>query len=230
MLLALVLTLASVVVGCGQLGDTEPVAVPDDPAAFQARAAAAMGEVETVRFALTASGDPVFIDPLATLALVAADGRVAVPDADALLTVEVSGSLQTRLGAIAVGSDAWLSNPITGDFEPLPEEYGIDPSRFFDPQGAWRPLLENLTDATIVGAEEDGVLMTAVARGDDVRRVTAGLARAVAVPAELWLDAETAEVNRIRFTTEIDGSTTTWDLRLSEYGTDVVIEPPATTP
>jgi hypothetical protein len=65
--------------------------------------------------------------------------------------VTVDDNLATRIGAVAIDDEVWISNPVTGDFETLPTGYDIDPSRFFDPEGGWRPLLAALTDVEIVG-------------------------------------------------------------------------------
>ena len=212
--------------GCSLPEDSGPV-LPLDAALLTSTSAETMAAVESVRFRLEATGDPVFIDPLRTLALVDVEGRFVVPaKADALLTVEINESLRTQLGAIAIDTDAWLSNPITGAFEPLPESYGLDPSRFFDPEDGWRPLLENLTEVEVIETDDLGHRLRAVATGDDIRRVTAGLAARQDTPVELWLDIRTAAVVRAEFETAIDGAATAWVLELEDYGTDVTIEPP----
>lgn len=216
----------AVLAGCSLDDNSGPI-LPLDPELLTTTSAETMAAVESVRFRLEASGDPVFIDPLRTLALVDVEGRFVVPaKADALLTVEVNESLRTQLGAIAIEDAAWLSNPITGVFEPLPESYGLDPSRFFDPENGWRPLIENLTDVVAIETDDRGHHVRAIATGDDIRRVTAGLAARQDTPVELWLDIRTAAVVRAEFDTSIDGATTTWVLELDDYGTDVTIEPP----
>lgn len=192
----------------------------------QAAAADAMAATTSVRFSLRASGDDVFIDPLRTLALRDIEGRFVAPaDADALLTVGVSDSLTTRLGAIALGPDAWLSNPVTGVFEPLPEAYGVDPSRFFDPEGGWRPLIAGLTEVEHVGDDDDGVRLRGSTAPGDLRRVTAGLAPSEGIEVDLWLEPGTDRIVRATFTTDVvdaeaDGGrvVTDWELRLGDYG------------
>lgn len=222
-----VLVIAAIALAGCSLPEASGPVLPLDAEQLTATSAETMAAVESVRFRLEANGDPVFIDPLRTLALVDVEGRFVVPaKADALLTVEVNESLRTQLGAIAIDAEAWLSNPITGVFEPLPESYGLDPSRFFDPEQGWRPLIENLTEVETIGTDDLGHHLRAVATGDDIRRVTAGLAARQDTPVELWLDVRTAAVVRAEFETSIDGATTAWILELEDYGTEVTIEPP----
>ena len=80
-----------------------------------------MGATTSVAFRLERSGAPVYIDEFEAISLNRADGQFEVPrSAQAVLEVEVDGSLTTELAAIALDDDIWLSNPVTGDFEPLP--------------------------------------------------------------------------------------------------------------
>ena len=107
-----------------------------------AESATAMGDVTSVEFRLDRGGAPIFIDEFERIALDSLRGQFTVPTrAQAELSVTVNGNLATRLGAVAIDDEVWISNPVTGDFETLPAGYDIDPSRFFDPEGGWRPLL-----------------------------------------------------------------------------------------
>ena len=182
-------------------------------------AAEAMGQVTSVRFDVTRSGAPVYIDPVESLALDRVTGRFRAPsDADALVTVTVGGELTTELGAVALGSEIWLSNPITGDFEPLPPSYNIDPSKFFDPSGGWQPLLAGLTDRTLVADEGERYHVRGTAPAAELRRVTAGLVRAEGIVIDLWINSTSALVERIEFSVEDRHGVSDWTLELTGYG------------
>ena len=80
----------------------------------------------------------------------------------------MNDNLATRLGAVAVADEVWISNPVTGDFETLPAGYDIDPSKFFDPKNGWQPLLAKLQNVTMVGIDDRGgerYHITGTARG-----------------------------------------------------------------
>ncbi len=203
-----------------------------DPVALQATSASAMGDVTSVRFALVRSGASVFIDPAAVIAINSIDGRFVVPgSADAVLQVTVNDSLNTKLGAVAIDDEVWLSNPVTGKFETLPPGFDIDPSLFFDPKGGWEPLINELVDLTVVGQEQgpEGETLfhvTGTAPAARMQAITAGLVRDQDVELDLWLLPLTGQVARIEFSTVFDGETSDWVLELRDYGETFEIVPP----
>ena len=228
----LVVLVAVFATACGDGGEDlggEPISTSID--SLQTASSSAMAGVESVRFDLTPSGAPVYIDSVESLALKAATGRYVAPgSADAVLTVEVNRSLTTRLGAVAIDSRVWLSNPVTGEFELLPSGFDIDPTTFFDPEDGWRPLLRDLIGAEFVAEEErDGTRyhIRGTASAERVEVVTAGLVKGQDVDVDLWLHPVTALVTSAEFSTQHGDGTTTWVLELSDYGEDVFISEPA---
>jgi len=223
------LCLAVVATACGG-DDAADATLPPDLDTIIAASAETMGTVETVRFAIERGGAPVYIDPLDTLAFVSADGRFAAPNsADALLVVAV-GDLRAQVGAIAIDGETWLTNPISGDWEPAPEGYTFDPATLFDPALGWRPLLaEDLTGAELVGIEErDGNELYHVrgsAPQNRISLITAGLVGQDVV-VDLWLDPTTGAVVEAGFDTEYRGEQSDWRLTFTEYGEELVIEVP----
>lgn len=217
--------------GCGG-GSDEPQGdpLPAETTAILAASARAMGDVTSVRFTLARSGAPVFIDQFESLALDAVDGRFAAPgSADAVLSVEVDGSLKTKLGAVAIDDRVWLSNPVTGIFEPLPSGYDLDPSSFFDPQLGWRPVLADLQQAELVGeADRDGTRyhVRGTAPAAQVEIISAGLVRDQDVAIDFWIHPVSGLVTAAEFTTVYDGAETHWMLELRDYGDTFDIVPP----
>ncbi len=199
----------------------------EDAEVIVVASADAMGAVTSVRFELEHTGASVYIDPVDSLALEAVVGRFTVPaEADAILRVNVNDNLKTELGAVALGADVWLSNPITGEFEPLPAGYNIDPRTFFDPRGGWQPLLADLVDAVLVGVESNRYHLNGTATAERIEVVTAGLVEGRDVPVDLWIHPVTALVTRIEFTTEAGNGSSDWVLELSDYGEDFTIIAP----
>ena len=218
---------------CGGGGDAEPSepTIPADAESIVAASARAMGATQSVRFELVRSGAPVYIDQVEQLSLNSIVGQFEVPgSAQAVLEVEVSGGLVSELGAIALDDEIWLSNPITGVFEPLPAGIDVDPSLFFDPENGWQPLMEGLTDVDLVGIEErDGATryhVAATAPADRVEVITARLVRDQDVDMDFWIQPVTGEVRSVEFTTTVGGEDVNWELDLSEYGDDFDITPP----
>lgn len=218
---------------CGGSGSSEPTepTIPADAATIVEASARAMGATTSVRFELRREGAPVFIDEFEKLTLNSAIGEFTVPrSARALLEVGVEGGLTTELGAIALDDEVWLSNPITGNFETLPAGYDIDPSLFFDPKNGWQPLMENLSDVTMVGTEDrDGdsrYHIAATAPAEQVEVITARLVRDQDVAIDFWIQPVTGEVREAQFTAEFDGGEVQWTLLLDDYGAEFDIQPP----
>jgi hypothetical protein len=212
--------------------DDGAVADPDaDPTEVVTASAAAMAEVTSVEFRLDRSGAPIFIDEFESLALDSLIGQFTIPTrARAQLTVTVDGNLTTEIGAVAIDDEVWISNPVTGDFETLPAGFDIDPSRFFDPEGGWQPLLANLRDVEMIGIEDRGgdrYHVRGIAPAEEVRNITVGLVRDQDVPVDLWIHPGTSLVTRAEFETEIDGARSQWALDLGSYGESFTIRPPS---
>lgn len=210
----------------GAVADPDAVAVD-----VVADAAAAMAAVTSVEFALERDGAPIYIDQFDSIALDALIGQFTVPTrARAQLTVTVDGNLTTEIGAVAIDDEIWISNPVTGDFETLPDGFDIDPSRFFDPEGGWQPLLANLRDVELVGIADRGgqrYHIRGTAPAAEVQNITVGLVRDQDVPVDLWIHPGSFLVTRAELDTTIDGGTTSWALDLDRYGASFTIRPPA---
>ena len=201
-----------------------------DPVVVVQSAAEAMRKVTSVEFELERTGAPVFIDQFERIALDALRGQFTVPNqAQAELTVTVNDSLATKLGAVAIDAEVWISNPVTGDFETLPDGYDIDPSKFFDPEDGWRPLLAELRDVELVGVDDRGgdrYHVRGIAPAAQVREITVGLVRNQDVAVDLWIHPATLLVTAAEFTTIIEGAESDWVLALDNYGDRFTISPP----
>jgi len=217
--------------GSGSNGEPTEPTIPPDPASITAASAIAMGDTESVRFELERTGAPVYIDQVEQLALNSVVGQFEVPgSAQAVLEVEVDGGLISELGAVALDDEIWLSNPITGEYEPLPTGIDVDPSMFFDPRNGWKPLMEDLSDVELIGIEErdgaDRYHISATAPADRVEVITAGLVSDQDVEIDFWIQPVTGQVRTAEFTTTIGGDDVGWSLELSDYGDDFDIQPP----
>lgn len=214
-------------------GGSEPEVeeIDADVATLLESAATAMGEVDTVRFRIERGGVPVYIDPNDTLEFKDAVGRFVAPQAaDAVVKVAVSG-INVQIGAIAIDGTVWLSNPITGAWEPAPSTYAFDPTSLFSPEVGWRPLLGGeLREAELIGREEtDGVAryhLTGVAPQERIETITANLVRNQDVNVDIWLDTETGHVLEVIFDAETAAGVSTWTLEFFDYGDDIEITPP----
>jgi hypothetical protein len=226
-----VATLALLLFGTACSGATTGTTLAPDAETILAASAEAMGEIESVRFTIERGGAPIYIDPADALAFEDAEGRFAGPSsADAVVTIKVSG-LTTQIGAVAIDGDTWLSNPITGTFEPAPAGYNLDPATLFDPQQGWRPLLATgLADVELIGLEdrEAGELyhLRGAADRERIGIITAGLVDDQDVVLDIWIEPTTGYVAEAEFVTVYRGDDTTWRLTFSDFGELIEIEIP----
>jgi lipoprotein LprG len=193
--------------------------------------AATMGSVDTVQFSIARGGEPVYIDTQGFLEFVSATGRFAAPGAaEALVTVSALG-LSTEVGAVVIEGDTWLTNPITGNWEPTPPGYTFDPATLFDPQIGFRAMLQEGIP-TVEDLGEEIVDETALrhvrftASGERVEVVTAGMVLGADVAIDAWIEPTSGELRRAKFPTTIGANPTEWDLTFFDYGADITITPP----
>lgn len=195
-----------------------------------ARSAQVMDEVETASFALERSGAEVFLDDDGSIRFDSAQGRYAAPSsADAVLDVEAMG-FATQVGAIVIDGESWITNPVTGRWEPAPPNLTFDPATLFDAEVGFPSLLaRGLTGAELVAPAPDDQGRRHV-RGtigaDRVATLTGGLVR-TETEVDLWIDPDTGLVREVRFDAPAaGGGTSTWRMLLDDYGREVTIAPP----
>ena len=217
--------LVALTVGCSGSDDT---AAQLGVEAVLATAADAMATVDTVAFSIERTGAEVFLDDGDSLAFNEATGRFSneAAAADAVLQVSALG-IETQVGAVSIDGEVWLSNPLTGQWEPAPESVTFDPVDLFDPETGWTPLLrDDLTGAELVDDAESGRWhLTGQANGDRLAVITGGLVTDDA-PIELWIDRDTGHVVEATFESTTDGENSNWRMELSDYGAEVTITPP----
>lgn len=224
--LALLALLAALVAGACS-GDEDVI----DPDAVISSAIDRMAEVDSVKFFLERTGVPVYIDNDGILEFTSAEGRFSAPEStDALLTVRALG-IPTQVGAVQIGADTWITNPLTGSWEDAPSGFTFDVAALFDPTTGWSALLDGgLTNVHFVAEEELAGEMLAhfrvTAPADRIEQITAGMVSGQAVDGDLWVLRSTGEIRELSFTTDMPDGVTTWRLGMTEYGAEVEITPP----
>lgn len=227
---AMAVALVALTAACSSTEATTTTAPPTAAELLEV-SAATMGSVDTVQFSIARGGEPVYIDTQGFLEFVSATGRFAAPGAaEALVTVSALG-LSTEVGAVVIEGDTWLTNPITGNWEPTPPGYTFDPATLFDPQIGFRAMLQEGIP-TVEDLGEEIVDETALrhvrftASGERVEVVTAGMVLGADVAVDAWIEPTSGELRRAKFPTTIGANPTEWDLTFFDYGADITITPP----
>ncbi len=191
-------------------------------------AAEAMASVDTVSFLLAATGAPVYLDSGGSFAFQEGDGRVSnsASSAEAVVKVKALG-IDANVGAVSIDGELWLSNPLTGAWEPAPDSITFDPVTLFDPETGWTPLLgDDLTGAELLDDAPDGQWhVKGQAAGTRLGAITGGLVTDDA-PMDVWIDRASGHVVTAEFATVSDEGDTSWRMDLSDYGVDVTVTRP----
>ena len=227
LVLGLLLVLIGGACSSGSGGDDDAESLDID--GVRSLAADAMSDIDTVLFTIELEGADVFIDDDGLIGFRNAEGRYAAPSsADAVVAVNALG-LATEVGAIAIDGEAWITNPLTGDWEPAPAAFTFDPALLFDPEVGFSTLLaDGLVNAELVAPAPDEDQRYHIAADVDPVRVaalTGGLVDDVD-NVDLWVDARSGLLTEVTFDVGIDAGGTSWRLLLTDYGSPVSITEP----
>ena len=228
---ALLIVLGLVAVACddGDAATTTTTTAPPTVAEILATATEAMESADTLRYFIELSGAPI---TLLGVELRSAEGQYAAPDASRAQLRAAVGGLVVELATIAIGDTAWLTNPLSGDWDLYTGDRAFNPAIIFDPEIGWRPLLtEDFSDGVLVETREvDGeerYVLSGTVADPRVEVLTAGLVDAQPVTMLMEVDPVTGHITRMEFSTNGEAGETQWTLELSEFGDPVAIEPPA---
>jgi len=160
--------------------------------------AAAMGDVKTAQFLITADGE------IAGLALRRAEGTLT-RQGSAKGTAQVDqGGLNVELTFVIVGDKIYLKGP-TGGYQTLPLSLAstvYDPSAILDPDRGIAKVLSTATDAKTEGSESvDGKQAWRVAatmNAVDLRTIIPGVTGSV--PGKTWISAADKRLLKGTFT------------------------------
>ena len=133
---------------------------------------------------------------------------------------------------ITVGDSTYMTNPLNGDWEPLPTSFSA--VRFFDPDIGLTAIVSGITDATKIKKEEkDGVLCYRIRGMLDSSKLSAiscGYAiEGVSIDTDIWIGRDDFLIREVR----LDGQVTEYEkegivrtLSISNHDEPVSIELP----
>lgn len=221
-------------VGCSRGSESEsavasaptPTPTPINPAEVLARSGEAMGALDTFHFALEHEGDGG--TPLSeSLTVTEAEGTVVSPDK---LTVEFAGTLGTfaiRSGFITIGDENFMTNPLTGDWEPVARE--VSPIGFFDPQRGIASIMAQVESPALASHSRGKFVIDGTLPVSALEPLLGGAAQGDAVSVSLTIDEATLYLERA----VIDGRVTAFEpdgvvriITLSRFNEPVAIDRP----
>ncbi len=224
---ASIAAVAALVGACGG-GETATTLAPELPVIVEA-STEAMTAVDTVHFTIERGGTPVYI--FSNVEFLDAEGDYLAPDRAAAIAHVAAEGFTLEMGAIAIEGETWLTNVITGKWEPATEDLQIDAAVLFDPdEGIPKLLREELDAPELVGldqrSEDEAYHIRGLAPAERIEVLTFGLVRNQDVDVDMWIDPVTGHVVEAAFTTLYRGEDATWVLTFTDYGAEVTIPIP----
>lgn len=169
-----------------------------------------------------------FTEALGGLELTRVEG--AITETGMNVTAEANlGRIYIEVKAILIGTSTWLTNPLTGEWELLPNDE--NPIGFLQPIAAVRGVLEGLTTAEFMVAPEPGVdyQLRSPLRAEALKSLLGETIPDGIGDAEVVIDHETFEMKSARITGALqvrDTDSTVRILEMSRYGEAFEIEQP----
>jgi lipoprotein LprG len=192
-----------------------------------------MSAVQSLHFSLQLTGALDYIDSPPTIALKGVEGDLVRPD-DLRALVRISSfGVVTEVGLIRHETDVYITNPINQRWEKLPPEWGwyIDPTLPFDPEYGVPAILPTI-EMDKAGVEEiEGLMhyhLNTTTEGDYLSWWTLGMIPEGSVIVDVWIDAQTFLLRRVRMTETASDpdDPTVWHLDLSAFDEPVEVETP----
>lgn len=229
--LSFLLILAILSAGCTAAGEEEIT-----PDVMLANGVTHMAALPGFEFQITQQGVAVFLDPDQAAQFSHAAGHYVSPDkAYTTVTITALGML-TEITVISLEETQWASNPFTGLYQELPDEYLFKPTQYLDPESGFFPSLgDGLADLVLVGEEEledlPGMTLTHLSGtlpGEVIFEISKGLISIESMQGDLWMDTSSNEVHRVVLTDTSGNEETSsvWTFDFWSFGSVIPIQAP----
>ncbi len=221
-------------VDCG--GSKAPTATPS-PTAVSVQdilnsTADRFDQTNSLHFDLTVDGD-VALDQNGTIKLHSANGDLKRPDsAQAKANVTFLGA-NLSINLVSIGSDEYMTNPISGSWEKAPSDLGYDPAVLFDKDQGISHVIRTMQNPQMSGTDtvngKDAYHITGTVKKSDAQPIAGGALKSDTLPVDLWVDKQTNDVVKLVLHDSSGSggnSETTWTLLLTKQNESVTINKP----
>ncbi len=239
LILAAVTVLMSVATACGASPAVEPTPTtapaptptPVNVEALVQRSGEAMAGLKTFRFSLShPSGDtPLELFPGFTIQVREAEGAVINPDGlEAHFSGVIGGALYVESDLISVADSSYLTSPLTGKWEAIPQ--GISPLAFFNPRDGIASMMSQVREVTLTSDDADEYRVAGLIPAEALAPLLGKTLSGVSVSVELTIDRQSHHLREARFEGRVTSGEPDGTIRvitLSAFNEPLSIEPPA---
>jgi hypothetical protein len=224
---------ALTLVGCGSAAREQATPLPTPtPNELLELASERLAETPAVHFVLEVEGDA-FVDPLAEMLLVSAEGDLQRPDRVRTdLQLQVLGRV-ISLFLVTVGDRAWMTDLLTGEWGTAPVEFTYRPGIIFSPENGLGPMMKRVQDVQRLEDEKiagrPAYHVRANVPQDAVIALTNYTIKGSVLTVDFWIDHETQALLRVRIAEQPASDRphpAVWTIDFSHHGEPITIEPP----
>ncbi|MCH7624609.1 MAG: LppX_LprAFG lipoprotein [Chloroflexi bacterium] len=231
MLCALIVATIALAVACGRNSDEGSLAIavpsptPVNPQVILERSGEAMEALESFHFRLIheSGGTPLGQG----LVIREVQGDVARPDKISLEVSGLAGSFAMRLSLITIGDNGFISNPITGEWEPVPAD--VSPLGFFEPTRGVSEIMRRIESPRLISADDDSYAISGTIASEGLASLFGAVEEGNSIDIDVVIDATSLFLLEAR----LEGRITTLEedgvirvITLSRFNEPVEIELP----
>nr|WP_255603135.1 LppX_LprAFG lipoprotein [Oscillochloris sp. ZM17-4] len=218
---------------CGGAAQPTPTPTPT-PLEISAQVGRATQAAESVHFAISLAGKPVYADSGNIFVLNSMEGDLKRPDSVLAVLSVSAGAGVAEIRTVALDGKQYITNPITREWSCLAPGSAFNPAVLFDPQQGVEHLLQTgFDDVTLVGVEDlagrPSYHLRGTIAGDKLQPISMGLLGAGPAAVDLWADQETLRASKLVLVDSSSDATapSTWTITFSGYGKTIDVRAPA---
>jgi len=209
----------------GSLGIPVASPTPVNPQAVLERSGEVMEALESFHFRLTHENG---VSPIGQgLVIREVQGDVARPDKISLEFSGLAGSFAMRASLIAIGESSFISNPITGEWEPVPAE--VSPLGFFEPTRGISEIMRRIKSPMLISTKDDSYAISGTIASEGLASLFGAVEEGNSVDIDVVIDATSLFLLEARLEGRITASEEDGVIRiitLSNFNEPVEIELP----
>ena len=234
LILPAVTALIAVATACSSSPAAEPAPTPaptPTPVNVEAlikQSGEVMAGLKTFRFFLSHPSGGTPLDLLPGLAIQEADGAVINPDGLEARFAGALGALYVESNLISLADKSYLTNPLTGRWELIPQE--ISPLAFFNPRDGIASMMSQVREVTLTSDSAVEYRVAGVISAEALAPLLGKTLSGVSVSVELTIDRESHHLREARFEGRVTSGEPDGTIRiitLSGFDEPLSIEPPA---